>query len=231
MTIVEFLLARLDEDEQITRYAGCEQSWTLGECVAADGTGATEWEIAQDGFTHVLACAGTCARTTLHVMTQPAFCARSRPSGRSSPNASASCRTRTQTRPVTEQWSPRCAESSGSSPCHTPTARTSTRAGSFLTREVALRVAVVILGVEARRTGEKHHQTVRWHLLDLLPDAMMMDVDSGHRPFSRAASRNVGVKYAQEAGFDAVVLNDADTLPEREPLLAAIESAHENLPR
>lgn len=55
-----------------------------------------------------------------------------------------------------------------------------------------------------------------------------MDVDSGHDPFSRAGSRNLGVRLAQEAECDVVVLCDADTLPEREPLLASIVSAHES---
>jgi len=52
-----------------------------------------------------------------------------------------------------------------------------------------------------------------------------LDVDSGHAPFSRAGSRNEGVRQAEAAGADVVVLCDADTLPEAEPLHAAIEAA------
>ncbi len=91
-----------------------------------------------------------------------------------------------------------------------------------------MRIAVVIPWRGGQKDREKHHQTVRWQLINMLPDAMPIEVDTGHMPFSRAGSRNLGVRVAQEAGYDVVVLNDADTLPEREPLLAAIESAHQN---
>lgn len=91
-----------------------------------------------------------------------------------------------------------------------------------------VRVAVVIPWRGGHPDRERHHETVRAHLRDLLPDAVHLDVDSGHAPFSRAASRNLGVKLAQDAECDVVVLCDADTLPEREPLLAAIESAHQD---
>lgn len=90
-----------------------------------------------------------------------------------------------------------------------------------------MRVAVVIPWRGGQKDRERHHETVRAHLRELLPDAVHMDVDSGHTPFSRAGSRNFGVRLAQEAECDVVVLCDADTLPEREPLLAAIKSAHE----
>jgi len=40
--------------------------------------------------------------------------------------------------------------------------------------------------------------------------------------WNAAASRNDGVKRAQEAGCDVVIINDADTIPEIEPLLEAI---------
>lgn len=46
--------------------------------------------------------------------------------------------------------------------------------------------------------------------------------DSGAEPFSRSASRNVGVAAA---GMGVVVIADADTLPEYEPLRAAIAAA------
>src|SRR5690606_13678970 len=46
--------------------------------------------------------------------------------------------------------------------------------------------------------------------------------DSGHEPFNRAASRNHGVTLPDEG---AVVICDADTIPEGEPLHAAINAA------
>ncbi|HEY9370054.1 hypothetical protein [Streptomyces sp.] len=63
---------------------------------------------------------------------------------------------------------------------------------------------------------------------DLLPDAEIVDVDTGHELFCLAGCRNRGVRLAEESGADVVVLGDADTLPEREPLLAAIVSAPVN---
>jgi hypothetical protein len=76
---------------------------------------------------------------------------------------------------------------------------------------------------------ERHHETVRGRLQEMLPDAWHIDVDDGAQPFSRAGSRNRGVRLAQDVGAAVVVLCDADTVPEREPLLAAIESAHDGL--
>ena len=60
---------------------------------------------------------------------------------------------------------------------------------------------------------------------ELLPDADLIDVDTEHEPFCLAACRNEGVRIAGNLGHDVVVLADADTLPEREPLLEAIEQA------
>jgi hypothetical protein len=69
-----------------------------------------------------------------------------------------------------------------------------------------------------------HELTVaRYH--DLLPDADVVDVDTGHEPFCLAGARNEGVRTAERGGYDVVVLADADTLPEREPLVAAIDAA------
>lgn len=90
-----------------------------------------------------------------------------------------------------------------------------------------MRVAVVIPWRGGQPDRDRHHETVRAHLRALLPDVVHLDVDSGHEPFSRAGSRNLGVRLAQDAGCDVVVLCDADTLAEEEPLLAAIDGAHQ----
>lgn len=90
-----------------------------------------------------------------------------------------------------------------------------------------MRVAAVIPWRGGQPDRERHHQTVRGHLQGLLPDAWHIDADSGHQPFSRAGSRNHGVRLAQDVGAEVVVVCDADTLPEREPLLAAIDAAHD----
>ncbi|MEH0417813.1 glycosyltransferase family 2 protein [Streptomyces sp. B21-083] len=86
-------------------------------------------------------------------------------------------------------------------------------------------VAVVIPWRPGTPERNAHHEVVRAHLRALLPDAIHLDVDSGHTPFSRAGSRNEGVRQAQAAGADVVVICDADTLVEAEPLHAAITAA------
>jgi hypothetical protein len=86
-------------------------------------------------------------------------------------------------------------------------------------------VAAVIPWRPGTPERNAHHETVRTHLTALLPDALHLDVDSAHEPFSRAGSRNEGVRQAQAAGADIVVICDADTLPQAEPLHAAIADA------
>ena len=56
-----------------------------------------------------------------------------------------------------------------------------------------------------------------------LPDVPVRTVDSGDEAFNAARCRNLAVAAVDED--DVVVLNDADTLPEREPLLRAIDGA------
>ncbi|MFK0202748.1 hypothetical protein [Streptomyces lavendulae] len=59
----------------------------------------------------------------------------------------------------------------------------------------------------------------------VLPEAQVIDVDSGSEMFSRAGSRNEGVRQAEKAGADVVIICDADTLVEEVPLGLAIEGA------
>lgn len=70
-----------------------------------------------------------------------------------------------------------------------------------------------------------HHATVRARLQAMLPDAIHLDADSGHTPFSRAGSRNACVRHAQAAGAGTLVICDADTIPEPGPLHTAITAA------
>lgn len=60
---------------------------------------------------------------------------------------------------------------------------------------------------------------------ELLPDADLRDVDTDHEPFCLAACRNQAVRLAELGGYDVVVVGDADTLAEREPLHEAIDAA------
>lgn len=89
--------------------------------------------------------------------------------------------------------------------------------------------AVVIPWRPGTPERNANHSVVRAHVTALLPDAVHLDVDSGRTPFSRAGSRNEGVRVAQHAGADVVVICDADTLVEPEPLHAAIAAAADGM--
>ena len=58
-----------------------------------------------------------------------------------------------------------------------------------------------------------------------LPDAKIILADDGKRHFCLSGCRNIGVKNAEDSGFDVVVINDADTIPEINPLVDAITAA------
>ena len=54
----------------------------------------------------------------------------------------------------------------------------------------------------------------------------IVECDSGHVKFNRAATRNEAVFYAFSHNYDVIVLNDADTVPEEQPLNDAIRGAY-----
>lgn len=58
-----------------------------------------------------------------------------------------------------------------------------------------------------------------------LPDAQIILADDGKRHFCLSGCRNIGVKMAEESGADVVIINDADTVPEIEPLKEAINAS------
>jgi len=90
-----------------------------------------------------------------------------------------------------------------------------------------MRVACAVPWRPGQPDRERHHAIVKSHLQAILPNAYHVDVDTDHEAFCLAGCRNQGVRAAQEAGCDVVVLCDADTLPEPAPLLAAINSAQD----
>ena len=59
-----------------------------------------------------------------------------------------------------------------------------------------------------------------------LPQLPLKTVDTGDIPFVLAACRNMAMREA--AADEVVVVGDADTIPEREPLIAAIRAAAES---
>jgi hypothetical protein len=88
-------------------------------------------------------------------------------------------------------------------------------------------VTRVLVGIPWRSHPHRvyaHDLTVQRYR-EILPDAEIVDFDTHHDPFCLAGCRNKAVRYAEMRGFDVVVLADADTLPEREPLLSAITDA------
>jgi hypothetical protein len=65
---------------------------------------------------------------------------------------------------------------------------------------------------------------LEWYQTNL-PDIEIIYADKPGEYWSASGSRNLGVRKAQEALCDVVILNDADTLPELNSLLEAIDAA------
>lgn len=85
----------------------------------------------------------------------------------------------------------------------------------------------VLVGIPWRSQPHRvyaHDLTVQRYR-DLLPDAHIVDVDTDHDSFCLAGCRNKAARMAEAGKYDVAVLADADTLPERDPLLAAIAGA------
>jgi len=61
-----------------------------------------------------------------------------------------------------------------------------------------------------------------------LPDIEIFYSNKPGKYWNAGASRNDGVKKAQEAHCDVIIVNDADTLPEIQPLLKAIKDCQED---
>lgn len=59
----------------------------------------------------------------------------------------------------------------------------------------------------------------------MLPATSLLLADSGHDPFNRAASRNLGVRHLPDD--EIAVVCDADILPDRQALHAAIDAAQD----
>jgi glycosyltransferase involved in cell wall biosynthesis len=89
-----------------------------------------------------------------------------------------------------------------------------------------MRVTVVVPFRGGQVDREVAFAHTRAHLQQIVPGARLVVADTGHEPFNRSAARNAGVR---EAGSGVVVVCDADSLPEREPVEAAIEAAGDGL--
>lgn len=88
----------------------------------------------------------------------------------------------------------------------------------------------VVVAVPWRPTPDRLRpfMAVRDWYLENFPDWWFTTADSGHDPFSRAGSRNACVRLAEEHGADVVVLNDADTVPVKGAVAAAVYGAHDD---
>lgn len=64
------------------------------------------------------------------------------------------------------------------------------------------------------------------HMTRMLPDAEIVIADDGSKTFSRAGSRNKGVR---EASNDIVIVCDADSIPQSKAVYEAIEQADDGL--
>lgn len=89
----------------------------------------------------------------------------------------------------------------------------------------------VLLGFHFRDDGIRRGEIfrrIRPIVEGLYPWSDVWVRDSGHDPYSRAASRNLIVREAEKSGFDVVVINDADSIPQSEALETAISRAYHN---
>lgn len=66
-----------------------------------------------------------------------------------------------------------------------------------------------------------------WYKINL-PNIEIFYADRPGKYWNAAASRNDGVKKAQKAHCDVIIVNDADTIPEIKPLLEAIQACQED---
>ncbi|MBD8013126.1 hypothetical protein AB0O65_06545 [Microbacterium sp. NPDC077391] len=69
---------------------------------------------------------------------------------------------------------------------------------------------------------DAYERVIAWYR-EALPQVPLETVDTGDVPFVLAACRNTAMRNA--AADEVVVVGDADTIPEREPLIAAIRAA------
>lgn len=93
--------------------------------------------------------------------------------------------------------------------------------------EQNIKVAVVIPWRE-KKDRRYAFEIVRSWYLDNLPYANIILSDDGKKDFCLAGCRNFGVKVAEDSGADVVIINDADTIPEKYSLLESIDAANKD---
>lgn len=83
----------------------------------------------------------------------------------------------------------------------------------------------VIIPWRAKPDRQYAFNIVKSWYKDNLPDARLFFSDDGKKDFCLSGCRNVGVKDAEKFGADVVIINDADTIPEINPLMDAVLTA------
>jgi len=85
---------------------------------------------------------------------------------------------------------------------------------------------VLVIPWKPTPSREKPLQAVlEWYQTNL-PDIETIFANASEDIWLPSASRNIGVKKAQEARADVIIMNDADTIPEIESLLEAVSAAY-----
>lgn len=83
-------------------------------------------------------------------------------------------------------------------------------------------VAVIIPWREQPSRRYAFHAVHDWYSANM-PEADIIHCDTDDSPFNLAACRNKGVRTAEDRGYDICIVNDADTIPELQPLERAID--------
>jgi len=90
-----------------------------------------------------------------------------------------------------------------------------------------MKIGLVIPWRETPSRIKPLEMVLDWYQTNL-PDIEIFYADRPGEYWNAAGSRNDGVKKAQDAHCDVIIINDGDTIPEIEPLLEAIEQCQQD---
>lgn len=88
-----------------------------------------------------------------------------------------------------------------------------------------MKIALVIPWKPTPSREKPLQAVLDWYKINL-PDIDVIFANASDDIWLPSASRNIGVKKAQEAHIDIIIMNDADTIPEISSLLEAIDAAY-----
>lgn len=90
-----------------------------------------------------------------------------------------------------------------------------------------MKIGLVIPWRETASRIKPLEMVLDWYQTNL-PDIEIFYADRPGEYWNAAGSRNDGVKKAQDAHCDVIIINDGDTIPEIEPLLEAVEQCQQD---